>query len=139
MSELVRFGVSMDARLLERFDNLIEDKGYANRSEAVRDLVRGALVDEIWADGEREAAATVTIVYDHHARELSQKLTHHQHEHYHEVASTLHVHLDHHHCLEVIVLKGRAAEIRRIAEELIGTKGVVHGKLVLTTTGQDVV
>ena len=138
MSELVRFGISMDDRLLEKFDRLIESKGYSNRSEAVRDLIRNALVDEQWArDDQEEMVGTVSLVYDHHTRELSDKLTEHQHSHHRNIISALHVHLDAHHCLEVVVLKGQAGEIRRLADELIGTKGVKHGRLMTTTTGRD--
>jgi CopG family nickel-responsive transcriptional regulator len=138
MSELVRFGISMDDRLLEKFDRLIEGKGYSNRSEAVRDLIRNALVDEQWArDDEEEMVGTVSLVYDHHTRELSDKLTERQHSHHRNIISALHVHLDAHNCLEVVVVKGKAREVRRLADELIGTKGVKHGKLVTSTTGKD--
>jgi CopG family nickel-responsive transcriptional regulator len=139
MAEIVRFGVSMDDRLLEKFDKLIEGKGYSNRSEAVRDLIRNALVEEQWANDEEEAVGTVSLVYDHHTRELSDKLTEQQHSHHREIVSALHVHLDAHHCLEVVVLKGKAGEIRHLADELIGTKGVKHGRLMTTTTGQALV
>lgn len=137
MSELLRFGVSMDARLLHQFDELIGRKGYGNRSEAVRDLVRNTLVEDRWARDDEEVVGTVTIVYDHHTRELAEKLTEHQHSHHDAVISALHVHLDAHNCLEVVVLRGTARDVRRIADELIGTKGVVHGKLVSTTTGRE--
>jgi len=137
MADLTRFGISMDVRLLDQFDKLIDGKGYNNRSEAIRDLIRGALVEDEWGDGSRETVATVTLVYDHHTRDLADKLTEHQHTHHEEIVSTLHVHLDAHHCLEVVVIKGRADRVRRIADELIGTKGVKHGKLVATTSGQD--
>lgn len=139
MAEIVRFGVSMDDRLLANFDKLIEGKGYSNRSEAVRDLIRNALVEEQWANADEEAVGTVSLVYDHHTRELSDKLTEHQHSHHREIVSALHVHLDAHHCLEVVVLKGKAGEIRHLAEELIGTKGVKHGRLMTTTTGRELV
>jgi len=136
MSNVVRFGVSIDERLLDRFDDYIAEKAYVNRSEALRDLIRAALVDEQWNVGEAEAVGTVTLVYDHHSRDLGDKLTDHQHSHHHEVISTLHVHLDADHCLEVVVLRGVASEIKRIADELIGTRGVKHGKFVATTTGE---
>lgn len=135
MSGVVRFGISADERLLERFDSLIADKGYVNRSEAVRDLIRNALVEELWNVGEEEAVGTVTLVYDHHSTDLADKLTERQHSHHKEIVSTLHIHLDAHHCLEVVVLRGQAREINRLAAELIGTKGVKHGKFVATTTG----
>ena len=136
MADLARFGVSIDQRLLERFDQLITDKGYVNRSEALRDLIRNALVeDQISRDNSTACVGTVTLVYDHHTRDLSDKLTEHQHSHHDAIISALHVHLDAHHCLEVVVVKGTAAEVKRLADELLGTKGVKHGKLVLTTAG----
>ena len=136
MPETIRFGISIDDRLLKRFDALITEKGYVNRSEAIRDLIRNALVEEQWARGDEEAVGTVTLVYDHHTRDLSDKLTEQQHSHHDAIVSALHVHLDAHHCLEVVVVRGKAQEVRRLADELIGTKGVKHGKLVTTTTGQ---
>jgi len=136
VSAVVRFGVSADERLLARFDALIAERGYVNRSEAVRDLMRAALVEEQWKTGEGEAVGTVTLVYDHHASDLADRLTAQQHSHHEEIVSTLHVHLDHDHCLEVLVLRGMPHVIGRIASELIGTKGVKHGKFVATTTGQ---
>jgi CopG family nickel-responsive transcriptional regulator len=137
MPEVVRFGVSIDERLLNRFDELIEHKGYVNRSEAVRDLIRSALVEDQWSRSDDEIVGTVTLVYDHHTRELSHRLTEHQHSHHQAILSTLHIHLDSHHCLEVVVIRGRAEQVKRLADELIGTKGVKHGKLVTTTTGKD--
>jgi CopG family transcriptional regulator, nickel-responsive regulator len=136
MAQLARFGVSMGEPLLERFDALIAAKGYVNRSEAIRDLVRASLVEEQWEAGEDEVVGTVTLVYDHHASDLAEKLTEHQHSHHEEVVSTLHVHLDAHHCLEVVVLRGAAPALKRIADGLIGTKGVKHGRFVATTTGE---
>ncbi len=136
MSEVIRFGVSTDERLLGKFDALIAEKGYVNRSEAVRDLIRNALVEDQWeSDDGAEAVGTVTLVFDHHSTDLSDKLTEHQHSHHEEIVSTLHIHLDAHHCLEVVVLRGQARVIKRIADGLIGTKGVKHGKFVATTTG----
>jgi len=137
MTDLARFGVSIDERLLKRFDGLIAEKGYANRSEAIRDLIRNALVEDQWTRGDEETVGTVTLVYNHHTRDLSDKLTEHQHDHHDAIISTLHVHLDAHNCLEVVVVKGTAKEVKRMADELIGTKGVKHGKLVTSTTGED--
>jgi CopG family nickel-responsive transcriptional regulator len=137
MADLTRFGISIDDRLLKRFDALIADKGYGNRSEAIRDLIRGALVEEQWAREDTETVGTVTLVYDHHTRDLSDKLTEQQHSHHDAIVSALHVHLDAHNCLEVVVVKGKAREVKRLADELIGTKGVKHGKLVTSTTGKD--
>ena len=136
MAETIRFGISINEGLLRRFDELIADKGYVNRSEAIRDLIRNALVEEEWGKEDKEAVGTISMVYDHHTRDLSDKLTEHQHSHHKEIISALHVHLDHHHCLEVVVAKGKAKNIRKLAEELIGTKGVKHGKLMTTTTSR---
>jgi len=136
MSETVRFGISIDSGLLERFDRVVEEKGYVNRSEAIRDLIRDALVEQAWEAGDEETVGTVTLVYDHHVHDLSEKLTEYQHDHHERIISTLHVHLDHHNCLEVLVIKGTARSVKRLADALIGVKGVKHGKLVMTTTGQ---
>ena len=136
MSETVRFGISADDELIKRFDALIAEKGYVNRSEAIRDLIRNSLVEEQWSRGAEETVGTVTLVYNHHTRDLADKLTEHQHSHHDAIVSALHVHLDAHHCLEVVVLRGKAKEVKRLADELIGTKGVKHGKLVTTTTGE---
>ena len=136
MGRLARFGVAMDEDLLERFDALVARRGIAaNRSEAVRDLVRDALVDAQWEDSDEEIVGTVTMVFDHHASDLSEKLDSLQHEHYREIVSAMHVHLDPHNCLEVLVIRGSSAEVRGIADALLGTKGVKHGKLVTTTSG----
>ncbi|MHB1400109.1 MAG: nickel-responsive transcriptional regulator NikR [Trichloromonadaceae bacterium] len=137
MTDLARFGISIDQRLLTQFDALIDEKGYVNRSEAIRDLIRGSLVDAQWNRQEVELVGTVTLVYDHHTRDLADKLTEHQHSHHDAIISSLHVHLDAHNCLEVVVLKGQAGTVKRLADELIGTKGVKHGKLVTSTTGRN--
>lgn len=139
MPEVIRFSVSSDERLLEKFDALSEKKGYVNRSEAIRDLMRNALVEDQWAEGEAEAVGTLTLVYDHHFSDLSDKLNERQHSHHEAIVSTLHIHLDAHNCLEVVVLRGKANEIKRLADGLIGTKGVKHGQFVATTTGNDLV
>ena len=136
MAELARFGISIDQRLLDSFDQLIAGKGYDNRSEAIRDMIRNALVeDQVERHDATPTVGTVTLVYDHHTRDLSDKLTEHQHSHHDAIVSALHVHLDAHHCLEVVVVRGSAAQVKRLADELIGTKGVKHGKLVLTRAG----
>lgn len=134
-ADLTRFGISMSEDLLKRFDALLAQKGYANRSEGVRDLVRAALVEDQWARGDEQTVGTVTIVYDHHTRDLADKLTEHQHVHHDAIISALHVHLDHDNCLEVVVVRGSADHVRQLADEMIGTKGVKHGKLVMTTSG----
>jgi CopG family transcriptional regulator, nickel-responsive regulator len=137
MSDITRFGISIENSLLTSFDRLIDGKGYQNRSEAIRDLIRSSLVEAKWEAGDEEMVGTVTLVYNHHVRDLADKLTEHQHQHHHEVVSALHVHLDAHNCLEVLVLRGLASDIKQIADELIGVKGVKHGKLVMTTAHED--
>ncbi len=128
----------MDGRLLARFDQLIAEKGYSNRSEAIRDLIRGELVEQSWEDDDEETVGTITLVYDHEMRDLTERLIDYQHQVHGAVISSLHVHLDEHNCLEVLVVKGKGREIRKVAERLIGTRGVKHGKLVTTTTGRDI-
>jgi CopG family nickel-responsive transcriptional regulator len=135
MSELARIGVAIDADLLEKFDGHIARRGYTNRSEAFRDLIRDELVEEDWEKPDASVVGTVTLVYDHHVRQLSERLTSMQHDHHHHILSTLHVHLDHDNCLEVLVVKGKSAQVRKIADALISTKGVKHGRLTITTTG----
>ena len=137
MEDLVRFGVSIRAKLLERFDSLIGQKGYVNRSEAIRDLIRKHLVEHEWEQVDKETIGTLTIVYRHQVRELAERLEHFQHDHFHSVISTMHVHLDEHNCLEVMVLRGVPAEIRSLADYILGVKGVNHGQLVMTTTGRE--
>jgi CopG family nickel-responsive transcriptional regulator len=134
-----RIGVSLENDLLERFDQLIETKGYATRSEAIRDLIRDALVQRQWSEtaSREEQVAVVTLVYDHDSSSLAQKLAHIQHENHKAVVSALHVHMDEHNCLEVLVLRGRAREVLRMGEGLVSTKGVKYGKVVPATTGQD--
>jgi CopG family nickel-responsive transcriptional regulator len=139
MTELARFGISIDQRLLDNFDQMITEKGYGNRSEAIRDMIRNALVEEqVSRSDDTPTVGTVTLVYDHHTRDLSDKLTGHQHSHHNAIVSTLHVHLDAHNCLEVVVVRGTAVQVKRLADEMIGTKGVKHGKLVLTTSGPEI-
>jgi CopG family nickel-responsive transcriptional regulator len=135
MKHLVRFGVSLDRRLLDDFDRLIERRKYTNRSEAIRDLIRGDLVEQEW-DQNKETIGTITFVYDHHVPDLSRKLTHIQHDFQGHIMAGMHVHLDHDHCLEVLVAKGKGAAIRKVADALLSVKGVKHGKLTMTTTGK---
>ncbi len=137
MSQTIRFGISLPKSLLARFDRLISFRGYANRSEAIRDLIREYLVEREWEQGEKTTVGTVSLVYDHHKRELDKSLTDLQHQHYDSVISALHVHLDKHNCLEVVVLRGKSNNIRKIADSLISTRGVKYGKLTLATTGEN--
>lgn len=137
MGKLTRFGVSLDEELLEPFDALCAVKGYSNRSEAIRDLIRKALVAEEWHQADGQGAGTLTLVYDHHKHDLARRLTQMQHDEHDIIIATLHVHLDHHNCLEVLILKGEAARVRALADKLISCKGVKHGTFSGTTTGQD--
>jgi CopG family nickel-responsive transcriptional regulator len=131
--DLSRIGIAIPASLLREFDRSIRRKGYATRSEAFRDLIRDHLIQEAVAQPDQEVVGTLTLVYDHHVRQLSDRLTQMQHEHHHQIISTLHVHLDHNNCLEVLILRGEAAQVRKIADLLIAAKGIHHGKLTLTT------
>ena len=137
MSGLSRIGVAIDSGLLEKFDRLISQRGYTNRSEAFRDLIRDELVERTWESPDNQVVGTVTLVYDHHVRLLNQKLTSLQHDYHRSILSTLHVHLDHDNCLEVLVVRGRAADVRKVADSLISTKGVKHGRLTITTSGAE--
>jgi CopG family nickel-responsive transcriptional regulator len=137
VSDLTRFGVSIDSQLIKKFDALIGRKGYATRSEAIRDMIRDSLVGQEWEAEDRETVGTITIVFNHHTRELEHALTDMQHKSFHQIISALHVHLDAHNCLEVLVVKGKSQEIKKIADRLIGTRGVKHGKLTMTTTGKE--
>ena len=137
MSRVARFGVSMSQRLLEQFDELVRERGYANRSEAIRDLVRDALVAREWESGDSEVAGTITLIYDHHTVGLTNVLTDVQHEYHDIIVSTLHVHLDDRNCLETLIVKGAPHMAKSLADELICTKGVIHGKLTLTSTGRN--
>jgi len=136
MGKTIRFGVSLNSDLLEQFDHLCDEKSYPNRSEAIRDLIRAVLVEKEQQANETEIAAVLSLVYDHHVSDLSQRLVEIQHDEHEVILTTVHVHLDHHNCLEVLILKGAGDAIRRLADRLIATKGVKHGKLTLTTTGQ---
>ncbi len=135
MSELSRIGVAIDSDLLARFDEHIRQRGYSNRSEAFRDLIRDTLIEKTAGKPDSPVVGTLTLVYDHHVRMLSDRLTAMQHDHFQLVLSTLHVHLDHHNCLEVLILKGRAGAVQKMADALISTKGVMHGRLTITSPG----
>jgi len=133
----VRFSVSLPGPLARDLDAMGRDKGYSNRSLLVADMVRDWLVEHRQQLGTHEIAGTITLVYDHHKPHLQDVLTDVQHDHHEVIISTLHVHLDHHNCLEVLVLRGPASHIKRLANTLIGTKGIKHGKLTITSTGKD--
>jgi CopG family nickel-responsive transcriptional regulator len=132
-----RFSVSLPPNLLGPFDNMVKEKGYGNRSQAVADLIRDKLVEHRQKFGREEIAGTITLVYDHHKQHVQSTLTEIQHDHHGLIISSIHVHLDHHNCLEVLVVRGQAGLIKKIADALIAAKGVKHGKLTVTTTGKD--
>jgi CopG family nickel-responsive transcriptional regulator len=137
MSKVMRFGVSLDESLLARFDVLCAERGYPTRSEAIRDLIRASLVQKEWeGDSAHEVAGALTLVYDHHTGNLAQRLTEIQHDFHQLIVATLHVHLNHNNCMETLVLKGQAAELRRFGDRIIATRGVKYGALSLATTGQ---
>ena len=137
MEKVTRFSVSMEPGLLRAFDRRLTKAGYDSRSRAVQDIVRSYLVDEQWQEAGAQVVGTVTIVYDHHDRDIEQRLTEFQHVHHDAIACTTHVHLDSHDCLEVIVVRGKAAKVRDLAEQIITAPGVKHGRLVCTAaTGQ---
>ncbi len=125
------------AATARQLDQMVQEKGYTNRSLAVADMIRAHLVEHRQRMGDQEIAGTITLVYDHHKPHLQATLTDLQHDHHEVIISTLHVHLDHDNCLEVLVVRGRAGRIKRIADELIAAKGVKHGKLTVTSTGRD--
>jgi len=131
-----RFSVSINRDLLRQFDRMVKEKGYQNRSLAVADMVRSQIVEHEQQMTDGEAVGTVTLVYDHHTAHVQESLTEIQHDHGHSIVSALHVHLDHHNCLEVLVVRGRGSAVKSLADRLIAAKGVKHGKLTLTTTGE---
>ena len=132
MSQLARIGVAIDADLLASFDALIEKQGYENRSEAFRDLIRDRLIRAESEQPNKEVGGTLTLVYDHHQRNLTERITNLQHDHHGVVVSTLHVHLDHHNCLEVLILRGKSKVVRQLADLLVSIKGIQHGQLAMT-------
>ena len=138
MADLVRTGISLERVLLERFDRVIGKRGYKNRSEAIRDLVRDYAVAED-VEEDRKVVGTVTMVYDHHRPKLSERLTEVQHHAHSKVLAATHVHLDECNCLEVVIVKGRSSEVRYIADQILSLRGVKHGKLVFTTQGKGLV
>ena len=134
---VVRFTVSVPRDLARQLDQMTSEKGYDNRSLAVADMIRAGLVEHRQNLGNREIAGTITLVYDHQKQHVQATLTDIQHDHHEVIISTLHVHLDHHNCLEVLVVRGKASVVKNVADELIAAKGVKHGKLTVTSTGQD--
>lgn len=137
MSKLVRFGVSLEEELLKKFDLLIKEKNYSNRSEAFRDLIRQELITKEW-DLDAEIAGAITLIYDHHHRELLNKITDIQHDSQKVIISTQHVHLDHDNCLEIIAVRGKPGQVRKLAEQLKAIKGIKHATLSMSSTGKDI-
>lgn len=137
MAKIFRFGISLDKELLDKFDRLIKGKNYSNRSEAFRDLIRQELVKKEWQEG-HEVAGAINLIYDHHKRELLNKITDIQHDFQKLIISTQHIHLDHNNCLEIIAVKGSPKEVQRLSDTLISIKGVKHGTLSMSTTGRDI-
>jgi CopG family nickel-responsive transcriptional regulator len=137
MSELVRFGVSLEKSLLDRFDLLIREKQYTNRSEALRDLIRRELVQREWQEGS-DVAGAITLMYDHHKRDVMSKVTDTQHAFQEVIISTQHIHLDHHNCLEIVAARGKAEEVRKLTDALRSIKGVRHATLSMSSTGREI-
>jgi len=135
MADVTRTGVSIEPELLDKFDRLIAKRGYKNRSEALRDLIRESLVNEE-IEQNRPVVATLSMIYDHHRPNLSNKLTEAQHDHHGNVLAATHVHLDHDNCLEVVIMKGRSGDVKHLADHMLSMRGVKHGKLVITSTGK---
>ena len=136
MSELVRLSLSLEKPLADQLERLVETTGYTNRSEFIRDAIRQQLVEQQWADTHQQVVGTITLVYDHHARQLSDKLVDIQHDHHDEILASTHVHLTHHLCAEMIMVRGDAKTVRRLADALRQQKGVLHGALSMSTTGE---
>jgi len=137
MSELVRFGVSLEKSLLDRFDLLIREKQYTNRSEALRDLIRRELVQREWQGGS-DVAGAITLIYDHHKRDVMSRVTDTQHAFQEAIISTQHIHLDHDNCLEIVAARGKAEEVRKLADALRSIKGVRHATLSMSSTGREI-
>lgn len=134
---IVRFGVSIEEKLLTKFDLHIGEKGYVNRSEAIRDLIRDVLVSQQTENPEVESFGTLTMIYNHHHGEISDRLNNVQHDYFQNIVSTTHIHLDAHNCLEVIILKGRAGQLKALADMILSIKNVKHGKFVIASTETD--
>jgi CopG family nickel-responsive transcriptional regulator len=135
---LVRFGVSLDKELLSEFDKLCLENKYQNRSEAIRDLIRDRLVQDEWSKANGEVTGVVTLVYDHHKKDLLNGLIDIQHDHQNAIIASQHIHLNHDNCLEVVVIRGKAKDIKDLANRMRSAKGVKHGDLVMTTTGEEI-
>ena len=132
VEKITRFGVSIEPNLLKKYDKIIKKEGYTNRSEAIRDLIRKNLIMEKNKNPNEETIGTLTMIYDHHAGSLTDRLLDLQHDHTDEILVTTHVHIDHHNCLEVIVLRGKIGSIQKLADNIKALRGIKHGELVIT-------
>ncbi len=132
VEKVLRFGVSIEPDLLKKFNKKIKKEGYTNRSEAIRDIIRKNLINDKKREPETKVIGTLTMIYDHHTGNLTTKLLDLQHNHHNEILSTTHIHIDHHNCLEVLVLKGKAGQIQKLADNIKALKGIKHGELVIT-------
>lgn len=135
MSDIVRFGISLEKNLLDNFDSLIKRRKYTNRSEAIRDLIRQDLLKQEWEE-DRQVAGAITFIYDHHQRDLLNKIIDVQHDYQDVIQSSQHIHLDHYNCLEIVAIKGNSSTVRRLADTLNALKGVKHGSLSVSGTGK---
>lgn len=139
MENIIRFGISLPKKLLTKFDSLIKKKKYTNRSEAIRDLIRNTLIEEEWGKKNEITLGVIVLVYDHHQRQLVDKIIEIQHNSHAEIKSTMHIHIDHDNCMEIIVVKGKGEEIKNISDKLVSLKGVKYGKLNLATSGEKII
>lgn len=133
---LKRFTISLDEKLLEDFDAFIKQRRYVNRSEAIRDLIRSSFVEKEW-QAEKDVVGVISMVYDHHQHQLQEKVTEIQHDYHHQIVSTTHIHMDHHNCLEVVIIKGQAGSVHELADRLRSLRGVRNCKMAMSTTGKD--
>ncbi|HNT69863.1 MAG TPA: nickel-responsive transcriptional regulator NikR [Syntrophorhabdaceae bacterium] len=137
MSDLVRFGVSLEKSLLDKFDRFIRERNYTNRSEAFRDMIRQELIKKEWVEGD-DVAGAITLIYDHHRKDLLNKITDIQHNYQKLIISTQHIHLDHHNCLEIIAVRGNPSAVQRLTGLLKAIKGVKHGTLSMSSAGKEI-
>ena len=133
---LKRFTISLDEKLLKRFDTIIKEQKYVNRSEAIRDLIRSSFVEEEW-QADKDVVGVISMVYDHHQPNLQEKVTEIQHDYHHQIVSATHIHMDHHNCLEVVIVKGKAGSVNELADRLRSLRGVRNCKMAMSTTGKD--
>jgi CopG family nickel-responsive transcriptional regulator len=133
---LKRFTISLDEKLLDDFDDYIRQQKYVNRSEAIRDLIRSSFVAKEW-QADKDVVGVITMIYDHHQHQLQEKVTEIQHDYHHQIVSATHVHMDHHNCLEVIIIKGKAGAVNELADRIRSLRGVRNCNLAMSTTGKD--